>query len=179
MFGWKYKSFCIDTKDELCSGLSYCTYVALYRLVFSWIEGDSEIAHNFSDIVHSKVMFSSFQLIGASCGTHGPYTFYKAFKYNKSGKQNILALNEFVFIKLWSDSDLVSIGELQQLWVDKNSEQTLASLRLYILPENTPEGRTDIHGEVSTRSVTTFDYIAFSVNSRFIRGLDVIVCKVM
>lgn len=87
------------------------------------------------------------ELVGAPCGTHGPYTFYKAFKYNKSGKQNILALNEFVFIKLWSDSDLVSIGELQQLWVDKNSEQTLASLRLYILPENTPEGRTDIHGE--------------------------------
>lgn len=95
-------------------------------------------------------MFCSFQLVGAPCGTHGPYTFYKAFKYNKSGKQNILALNEFVFIKLWSDSDLVSIGELQQLWVDKNSEQTLASLRLYILPENTPEGRTDIHGEVSS-----------------------------
>lgn len=89
----------------------------------------------------------NIELVGAPCGTHGPYTFYKAFKYNKSGKQNILALNEFVFIKLWSDSDLVSIGELQQLWVDKNSEQTLASLRLYILPENTPEGRTDIHGE--------------------------------
>ncbi|KAJ1526110.1 hypothetical protein ONE63_009273 [Megalurothrips usitatus] len=93
----------------------------------------------------------NIELVGAPCGTHGPYTFYKAFKYNKNGKQNILALNEFVFIKLWSDSDLVSIGELQQLWVDKNSEQTLASLRLYILPENTPEGRTDIHGEVSTR----------------------------
>jgi len=89
------------------------------------------------------------QLIGAPCGTHGQYTFYKAFKYCKSGRQNILALNEFVFIKLWSDSDIVSIGELQQLWVDKTSDQTLASLRLYILPENTPEGRTDVHGEVS------------------------------
>lgn len=52
-------------------------------------------------------------------------------------------------MKLWSDSDLISIGELQLLWMDKNSEQVLASLRLYFLPENTPEGRNDDHGEVS------------------------------
>lgn len=89
-----------------------------------------------------------FKLIGSPCGQHGPYTFYKAFKYSKHGKTNILALSEFFFVKLWNDSDLVSIGELQLLWEDKNSEQTLASLRLYILPENTPEGRSDIHGEV-------------------------------
>lgn len=48
---------------------------------------------------------------------------------------------------MWRDSDLLCIGELQLLWIDKNSEQTLASLRLYFLPENTPEGRMD-HGEV-------------------------------
>jgi hypothetical protein len=40
------------------------------------------------------------------------------------------------------------IGELQLLWSDKNSDQVLASLRLYFLPENTPEGRMD-HGEVT------------------------------
>lgn len=89
-----------------------------------------------------------FKLIGSPCGHHGPYTFYKGFKYNKNGKTNILALSEFFFVKLWNDSDLVSIGELQLLWEDKNSEQTLASLRLYILPESTPEGRNDCHGEV-------------------------------
>lgn len=58
-----------------------------------------------------------------------------------------MTLSEFFFVKLWIDSDLVCIGELQLLWVDKNSEQVLASLRLYFLPENTPEGRMD-HGEV-------------------------------
>lgn len=59
-----------------------------------------------------------------------------------------MTLSEFFFVKLWMDSDLVCIGELQLLWIDKNSEQVLASLRLYFLPENTPEGRMD-HGEVS------------------------------
>lgn len=58
-----------------------------------------------------------------------------------------MKLSEFFFVKLWIDSDLLCIGELQLLWIDKNSEQTLASLRLYFLPENTPEGRLD-HGEV-------------------------------
>lgn len=62
----------------------------------------------------------------------------------------MLALSEFFFVKIWSDSDLVSIGELQLLWEDKNSEQVLSSLRLYFLPENTPEGRSDDQGEVST-----------------------------
>lgn len=89
-----------------------------------------------------------YKLIGVPCGHHGPYTFYKAFKYSKNGKTNILALSEFFFVKLWNDSDFVSIGELQLLWEDKNTEQTLASLRLYILPENTPDGRSDFHGEV-------------------------------
>lgn len=86
--------------------------------------------------------------MGGPCGHHGPYTFYKAFKYLKNGAKRVVSLCEFFFVKLWSDSDLVCIGELQLLWVDKNSEQMLASLRLYFLPENTPEGRID-HGEVS------------------------------
>ncbi|XP_049821555.1 uncharacterized protein LOC109608673 isoform X2 [Aethina tumida] len=86
------------------------------------------------------------QLVGGPCGQHGPYTFYKAFKYTKNGVGRIVTLSEFFFVKLWIDSDLLCIGELQLLWIDKNSEQVLASLRLYFLPENTPEGRMD-HGE--------------------------------
>lgn len=62
-----------------------------------------------------------------------------------------MTLSEFFFVKLWIDSDLVCIGELQLLWMDKNSDQVLSSLRLYFLPENTPEGRMD-HGEVSKKS---------------------------
>lgn len=61
-----------------------------------------------------------------------------------------MTLSEFFFVKLWIDSDLVCIGELQLLWMDKNSDQVLSSLRLYFLPENTPEGRMD-HGEVSDK----------------------------
>uniref|UniRef100_A0A1B6CVU6 ARID domain-containing protein n=1 Tax=Clastoptera arizonana TaxID=38151 RepID=A0A1B6CVU6_9HEMI len=95
-----------------------------------------------------------FKLIGVPCGHHGPYTFYKAFKYSKNGKSNILSLSEFFFVKLWNDSDLVSIGELQLLWEDKNCEQTLASLRLYILPESTPDGRSDFHGEHEVLAIT-------------------------
>ncbi|KAL3278664.1 hypothetical protein HHI36_016200 [Cryptolaemus montrouzieri] len=86
------------------------------------------------------------QFVGGPCGQHGPYTFYKAFKYKKNGISRIVTLSEFFFVKLWMDSDLLCIGELQLLWIDKNSEQVLASLRLYFLPENTPEGRMD-HGE--------------------------------
>lgn len=88
------------------------------------------------------------QLVGGPCGQHGPYTFYKAFRYSKNGIKKIITLSEFFFVKMWRDSDLLCIGELQLLWTDKNSEQTLASLRLYFLPENTPEGRMD-QGEVS------------------------------
>ncbi|CAB0005703.1 unnamed protein product [Nesidiocoris tenuis] len=95
-----------------------------------------------------------FKLIGSPYVEHGPYSFYKALKYSKNGKTNILALSEFFFVKLWPDSDFISIGELQLLWSDKNSEQTLASLRLYILPENTPDGRMDIHGEHEVLAIT-------------------------
>lgn len=96
-----------------------------------------------------------FQLIGGPCGQHGPYTFYKAFKYTKNDVQRIVTISEFFFVKMWRDSDLLCIGELQLLWVDKNSEQVLASLRLYFLPENTPEGRLD-HGEVSYQLILIY-----------------------
>ena len=62
----------------------------------------------------------------------------------------MLRLGSFFLTKLWTDADLVSIGELQLLWLDsRGSNQPLASLRLYFLPENTPEGRRNTHGEVS------------------------------
>lgn len=62
----------------------------------------------------------------------------------------VLRLGNFFLTKLWTDADLVSIGELQLLWLDsRGSNQPLASLRLYFLPENTPDGRRDTHGEVS------------------------------
>jgi len=88
-----------------------------------------------------------FQLLGGACFSHGPYTFYKAVRI---GNSRVLRLGSFFLTKLWSDADLVSIGELQLLWMDsRGPNQPLASLRLYFLPENTPDGRRDTHGEVS------------------------------
>ena len=98
------------------------------------------------------------QFVGPSCGHHASYTFYKAIKYNSSsdGRPRILGLGEFFFVKIWDDSDLVSIGELQLLWEDKNTSQIMASLRLYYLPEYTPEGRMGYHGEVRTDQNMTY-----------------------
>ncbi|KAK8389069.1 hypothetical protein O3P69_020802 [Scylla paramamosain] len=87
------------------------------------------------------------QFVGAPCGHHGNYTFYKAFKYNLHGIQKILSLGEFFFIKIWEDEEIISIGEAQLLWEDRTSGQILVSLRIYFLPENTPEGRCEEHGE--------------------------------
>ncbi|OAD59789.1 AT-rich interactive domain-containing protein 5B [Eufriesea mexicana] len=85
-------------------------------------------------------------LLGGACFSHGPYTFYKAVRI---GNGRVLRLGSFFLTKLWSDADLVSIGELQLLWMDsRGPNQPLASLRLYFLPENTPDGRRDTHGEV-------------------------------
>merc|ERR1712141_826218 len=88
------------------------------------------------------------QFVGPSCGHHASYVFYKAIKYMKNGREKVLSLGEFFFVKIWPNSDLVAIGELQLLWEDKNTNQTLSSLRLYFLPEYTPEGRMHYHGEV-------------------------------
>ena len=104
-------------------------------------------ANNSSSSITSNT--SRFlQFVGPSCGHHASYTFYKAIKYIKNGKTCILGLGEFFFVKIWPNLDLVAIGELQLLWEDKNTNQILSSLRLYFLPEYTPEGRTQYHGEV-------------------------------
>ncbi|KAK8747364.1 hypothetical protein OTU49_016776, partial [Cherax quadricarinatus] len=87
------------------------------------------------------------QFVGSPCGHHGNYTFYKAFKYTLHGKQRILSLGEFFFVKIWEEEDIISVGEAQLLWEDRSSGQILVSLRIYFLPENTPEGRCDEHGE--------------------------------
>ena len=59
-----------------------------------------------------------------------------------------MALGEFFFVKVWPKSDLVAVGEVQLLWEDKNTGQLLSSVRLYFLPEYTPDGRMPQHGEV-------------------------------
>ena len=99
-----------------------------------------------SSIISNASRF--LQFVGPECGHHASYTFYKAIKYIKNGQTHILGLGEFFFVKIWPNSDLVAIGELQLLWEDRNTNQILSSTRLYFLPEYTPEGRTQHHGEV-------------------------------
>ncbi|XP_069363542.1 AT-rich interactive domain-containing protein 5B-like isoform X2 [Maniola hyperantus] len=87
----------------------------------------------------------SYKLVGTPCGQHGQYTFYKAIRLT-GPRERIYAIGDFFFVRIWQDSELVSIGELQLLWTDRVSDQTLVSVRLYCLPENTPDGR-GLHGE--------------------------------
>lgn len=107
--------------------------------------------------MHSKyfviLMISSLcfnlQWVGSKCGQHGPYTFFKGFKFLKNSKWRTISLGEFFFVKC-SENDPLCIAELQLLWEDKGTEGImLSSLRLYFLPEHTPDGRHHSHGEVS------------------------------
>ncbi|XP_072025892.1 uncharacterized protein [Amphiura filiformis] len=87
------------------------------------------------------------QWAGAPCGQHGSYTFYKAVKFFKNGRWRIVSLGEFFFLK-FSETDPLCIGELQLLWEDRSADGLmLSSSRFYFLPESTPDGRKQNHGE--------------------------------
>lgn len=55
------------------------------------------------------------QLVGAPCGQHGQYTFYKAIRLS-GDVERIIAIGDFFFVKLWQDSELVSIGMIYLLF---------------------------------------------------------------
>ena len=89
-----------------------------------------------------------FQFCGQPSGRHGPYTFYKSLKFEKDNNATRLSVGDFFFVKVNSDTG-VGIGELQLLWEDKNADALhLASVRLYFLPQHTPEGRSSQQGQV-------------------------------
>ncbi|KAM4591001.1 AT-rich interactive domain-containing protein 5B [Odontesthes bonariensis] len=89
---------------------------------------------------------NSLKWVGSSCGLHGPYIFYKAFKFHRNEKPRILALGDFFFVRC-KPEDPICIAELQLLWEERTSKQLLSSSKLYFLPEDTPQGRTVAHGE--------------------------------
>ncbi|KAM6916566.1 AT-rich interactive domain-containing protein 5B [Xenentodon cancila] len=89
---------------------------------------------------------NSLKWVGSSCGLHGPYIFYKAFKFNRDTKPRILALGDFFFVRC-KPEDPICIAELQLLWEERTSKQLLSSSKLYFLPEDTPQGRTVANGE--------------------------------
>ncbi|XP_077289244.1 uncharacterized protein LOC143913385 [Arctopsyche grandis] len=96
--------------------------------------------------INPRLPNASIKLVGSAVGHHGTYAFFKALKISRGVKEQIIAIGDFFFVRLWQDSDLIALGELQLLWTDRGAERTLASLRLYFLPENTPAGRAH-HGE--------------------------------
>uniref|UniRef100_A0A8D3B2U4 ARID domain-containing protein n=1 Tax=Scophthalmus maximus TaxID=52904 RepID=A0A8D3B2U4_SCOMX len=89
---------------------------------------------------------NSLKWVGSSCGLHGPYIFYKAFKFHRDSKPRILSLGDFFFVRC-KPEDPICIAELQLLWEERTSKQLLSSSKLYFLPEDTPQGRTVTHGE--------------------------------
>ncbi|XP_077438036.1 aT-rich interactive domain-containing protein 5B [Vanacampus margaritifer] len=90
---------------------------------------------------------NSLKWVGSSCGLHGPYIFYKAFKFaSRDAEVRILSLGDFFLVRCKPDEP-VCVAELQLLWEERTSRQLLSSSKLYFLPENTPEGRGVSHGE--------------------------------
>nr|XP_057914345.1 AT-rich interactive domain-containing protein 5B [Doryrhamphus excisus]XP_057914346.1 AT-rich interactive domain-containing protein 5B [Doryrhamphus excisus]XP_057914347.1 AT-rich interactive domain-containing protein 5B [Doryrhamphus excisus] len=96
---------------------------------------------------------NSLKWVGSSCGLHGPYIFYKAFKFNRDSKARILSLGDFFLVRC-KPEEPVCIAELQLLWEERTSKQLLSSSKLYFLPEDTPQGRNVSHGEHEVIAVT-------------------------
>ncbi|XP_062376278.1 AT-rich interactive domain-containing protein 5B-like [Sardina pilchardus] len=95
----------------------------------------------------------SLKWVGSSCGLHGPYIFYKAFKFDRDGKTRILSLGDFFLVRC-TPEDPICVAELQLLWEERTTKQLLSSSKLYFLPEDTPAGRTVNHGEDEVVGVT-------------------------
>lgn len=64
-----------------------------------------------------------------------------------SSKTLILGMGDCIPVRPWNDSPIECLAEIRMIWRDKNEQSLLISLRLYFLPENTPQGR-NCHGEV-------------------------------
>ncbi|KAG8195685.1 hypothetical protein JTE90_003827 [Oedothorax gibbosus] len=105
------------------------------------------------------------QFVGPPCGQYGGHQFYRRFKYcPQDGRTREVGLGEFFFVRMSAHED-PCIGELQLLCTSRNGEQNLSAIRLYFLPEQTPDGRLPHHGEhevlvASDRVVLKLDDLA-------------------
>jgi len=97
--------------------------------------------------INMPCLFVFPQWVGSPCGLHGPYIFYKAFRFHLEGKARILSLGDFFLVRCKA-GDPICIAELQLLWEERTTKQLLSSSKLYFLPEDTPQGRNVTHGEV-------------------------------
>ncbi|XP_028817546.1 AT-rich interactive domain-containing protein 5B isoform X2 [Denticeps clupeoides] len=91
--------------------------------------------------------------VGSPCGLHGPYVFYKAFRFHLDAAPRILSLGDFFFVRC-KPGEPICVAELQLLWEERTSGQLLSSSKLYFLPEDTPQGRTVSHGEDEVMAVS-------------------------
>ncbi|KAK2710936.1 AT-rich interactive domain-containing protein 5B-like isoform X5 [Artemia franciscana] len=87
------------------------------------------------------------EFFGPSLSQQGQYTFYKGFKFKRSGKLEVVLLGEFILVKIWPEEETAAIAELQLCWYDRIQNGNFSSIKLYFLPEHTSEGRTLIHGQ--------------------------------
>ena len=79
-------------------------------------------------------------------------------------------IGEFFFMK-YSPQSHLCIGAIQLLWEDKQRKQLLASIKVYFLPEKTPDGRQSTHCQVSQVSFLSFSF--FNSLRIYARFLDV------
>lgn len=111
----------------------------------------------------SLSLLPRLQWIGSPCGSHGPYTFYRAFSGLVSGSSGqdkaprtlTAKLGQFLFVRC-QPHEPECIAELQLLWEDRSRQQMLASTRLYFSPEDTPQGRDLHHGQVRGQKGSCF-----------------------
>ena len=103
---------------------------------YTFLNGEAEAGRggegrgSFIYILLSLNLFL-FQWVGSECGHHAAYTFYKGVQYlapgapdqeskgTAQGPWKVLSIGQFFFVKIWGESDLVSVAELQLLWEDK------------------------------------------------------------
>lgn len=85
--------------------------------------------------------------VGDPRGRSGSCTFYSGFEYrHRNGPAATLTVGQFVYVRI-SPNDDPCIAELQLLWRDHQHSAQLASVQLYFLPEQTPDGRLPHQGQ--------------------------------
>lgn len=78
-------------------------------------------------------------------------------------KTLIIAMGDCIPVRPWHDSPVECLAEVRMIWRDKTEQTLLLSLRLYVLPENSPKGRVG-HGEVSPEFIS-LEKVLFSSSS--------------
>ena len=129
-------------------------------LLFQWV--GTECGHHSTYTFYKAVKFANKFATSEEAETLTPQ---KSSSQSAKETWKVLSLGQFFFVKIWAGSDLLSVAELQLLWedkvlyctvlyctvlyCDKATGQMMSSVRLYLLPEYTAEGRQPHHGEVS------------------------------